>query len=90
MDIMQTLILKKCLFGGLHSLTVGGHSHRDALLEATFLALVSGHFVNDTFSLVLTGVGRVEIFLDGPPEETLRINVTPTQKCYRTNKSSSH
>lgn len=53
------------------TLTVGRHPHGDALLEATFLALVPGHFVDDALPLVLTGVGRVEILLDGPPEETL-------------------
>lgn len=52
-------------------LTVGCHSHCNALLEATFLALVSGHFVNDAFSLILTSVGWVEVLLDCPPEETL-------------------
>lgn len=52
-------------------LTVGCHSHRNALLEATFLALVSGHFVDDTFALVLTSIGWVEILLDCPSEETL-------------------
>lgn len=50
---------------------VGGHSHCDALLEAAFLALVAGHFVDDALPLVLTGVGRVEVLLDRPPEETL-------------------
>ena len=52
-------------------LTVGRHSHSDALLEATFLALVSGHFVDDAFPFVLTSVGWVEVLLDGSPEETL-------------------
>ena len=55
----------------LIKLTVGRHSHHNALLEATFLALVPGHFVDDTFPLVLAGIGRVEILLDRPPEETL-------------------
>lgn len=53
-------------------LTVGRHSHRNALLESTFLALVPRHSVDDAFPLVLTSVGRVQVLLDGPPEETLR------------------
>lgn len=53
-------------------LTVGGHPHGDALLEATFLALVPGHLVNCTLALVLAGVGGVEVLLDGPSEEPLR------------------
>lgn len=52
-------------------LTVSGHSHRNALLEATFLTLVPGHFVDDAFPLVLAGVGWVEILLNCPPEESL-------------------
>lgn len=53
-------------------LTVGGHSHRDALLEAAFLALVPGHFINHALALVLAGVGWVEVLLDGPSEEALQ------------------
>lgn len=55
----------------LRPLTVCCHSHCDALLEATFLALVPGHFVNNTFALVLTGIRWIEILLDCPPEESL-------------------
>lgn len=55
-------------------LTVGSHSYRYALLEATFLALVSGHLVDDTLPLVLAGVGWVEVFLNRPPEEPLQRN----------------
>lgn len=66
-------------------LTVGCHSHHNALLEATFLALVSCHFVDDTFPLVLAGVGRVEILLDRPPEETLEgKTVKRSERCYQT------
>lgn len=53
-------------------LTVGGHSHRDALLEAAFLALVPGHFINHALALVLARVGWVEVLLDGPSEEPLQ------------------
>lgn len=53
-------------------LTVGGHPHGDALVEATFLTLVPGHFVNHTLAVVLAGVGWVEVLLDGPSEEALR------------------
>lgn len=53
-------------------LTVSRHANRNALLEATFLALVSRHPVNDAFALVLTGVGGVQVLLDGPPEEPLQ------------------
>lgn len=59
----------------MQALTVGRHSHRNALLESTFLALVSGHSVDDTFPLVLTSVGRVEVLLDCPPEEPLKANI---------------
>lgn len=61
-------------------LTVGCHSHRNALLEATFLALVSGHFVDDTLPLVLTSIGWVEILLDCPPEETLESGQAQAQR----------
>ena len=54
------------------SLTVHGHAHGDALLEAAELALVAGDFVDDAAALILAGVGRVEVFLDGPAEEALR------------------
>lgn len=50
---------------------VGCHANCDALLEATFLALVPGYFVDYAFPLVLTCIGRVEILLDSTPEETL-------------------
>lgn len=56
------------------TLTVGCHSHRNALLESTFLALVSGHSVDDAFPLVFTSVGRVEVLLDCPSEEPLKAN----------------
>lgn len=52
-------------------LTVGRHAHRNALLESTFLALVSRHSVDDAFPLVLTSVGGIQVLLDGPPEEPL-------------------
>lgn len=61
-------------------LTVGCHSHHNALLEATFLALVPGHFVDDTFPLVLTSVGWVEVLLDGSPEEALESREACAQK----------
>lgn len=55
----------------LYQLTVHGHAHRDALLKAAQLTLVAGDLVNNAAALIFTGVRRVEVFLDGPPEETL-------------------
>lgn len=58
--------------GQAASLTVHGHAHCNALLEAAELTLVAGNLVDDAAAIVLTGVGRVEVLLDGPTEETLR------------------
>lgn len=57
--------------GHAASLTVHGHAHCDALLEAAELTLVAGNLVDDAAAIVLAGVGRVEVLLDGPTEETL-------------------
>ncbi len=54
------------------SLTIHGHAHGDALLEAAQLALVAGDLVDDAAAIVLTGVRGVEVLLDGAPEESLR------------------
>lgn len=53
------------------TLTVHGHAHCDALLEAAELTLVAGNLVDDAAAIVLTGVGGVEVLLNGPTEETL-------------------
>ena len=53
------------------TLTVHGHAHCDALLEAAQLALVAGDLVDDAAAIVLTGVGGVEVLLNCPPKETL-------------------
>lgn len=53
------------------TLTVHGHAHCNALLEAAQLTLVAGDLVDDAAAIVLTGVGRVEVLLYGPTEETL-------------------
>lgn len=45
-------------------LTVCRHANSDAFLEATFLALVAGDFVNDTLALVLARVCRVQVLLN--------------------------
>ena len=54
------------------TLTVHGHAHRDALLETTQLRLVACDLVDDAAAIVLAGVGRVEVLLDGATEETLK------------------
>lgn len=54
------------------TLTVHGHSHSNALLEAAQLTLVAGNLVNDAAAIVLTGVGGMEVLLNGPTEETLQ------------------
>lgn len=53
-------------------LTVHGHAHRDAFLKAAQLALVARDLVDDAATFIFTGVGRMEILLDGPTEKTLR------------------
>lgn len=53
------------------TLTVHGHAHCNALLEAAELTLVAGNLVDDAAAIVFTGVGRVEVLLYGPTEETL-------------------
>lgn len=53
------------------TLTVHGHAHCNALLEATELTLVAGNLVDDAAAIVLTGVGWVKVLLNGPTEETL-------------------
>lgn len=53
------------------TLTVHGHANCSALLEAAQLTLVAGDLVDDAAAIVLTGVGRVEILLYGPTEESL-------------------
>ncbi len=55
----------------MSSLTIHGHAHGDALLEAAQLALVTGDLVDDAAAIVLTGVRGVEVLLDGAPEESL-------------------
>lgn len=47
------------------------HANIDAFLKATFLALISRDFVYDTFSFIFTGIGWMEIFLNGSSKETL-------------------
>lgn len=69
-------------------LTVGRHAHRYALLESTFLALVSRHSVDDAFPLVLTSVGGVQVLLDGPPEEPLRADDGKAQRRTRGGEST--
>lgn len=53
------------------TLTVHGHAHCNTLLEAAELTLVAGNLVDDAAAIVLTGVGGVEVLLNGPTEETL-------------------
>lgn len=54
-----------------HPLTVHGHAHGDALLEATQLALVAGDLVDDTAAVIFAGVGGMEVLLDCAAKETL-------------------
>lgn len=56
------------------TLTVHGHAHCNALLEAAQLTLVAGDLVDDAAAVVLTGVGGVEVLLDGPAEEPLQVD----------------
>lgn len=55
----------------LQLLTVHGHAHGDALLEATELALVAGDLVNDTAAVIFAGVGGMEVLLDCAAKEAL-------------------
>lgn len=59
----------------MRALTVHGHAHSNALLEAAQLALVAGDLVDDAATIVLTGVGRVEVLLNGPTKKTLEVDV---------------
>lgn len=53
-------------------LTVHGHAHGDALLEAAQLALVARDLVDDAAAFVFARVGRVEVLLNRPAEKTLK------------------
>lgn len=55
----------------LQPLTVHGHAHGDALLEATELALVAGDLVDDTAAVIFAGVGGMEVLLDCAAKEAL-------------------
>lgn len=59
----------------MRALTVHGHAHSNALLEAAQLALVAGDLVDDAATIVLTGVGRVEVLLNGPTKKPLEVDV---------------
>lgn len=54
------------------TLTVHGHAHCNALLEAAELTLVAGDLVDNAAAIVLTGVGGVEVLLNCPTKETLQ------------------
>lgn len=58
-------------------LTICCHANVDAFFKATFLALISCNFVYDTLSFIFTGVGRMEIFLNGSSKETLHEKERP-------------
>lgn len=66
------------------SLTVHGHAHGDALLEAAQLALIAGDLVDDTAAVIFTGVGGMEILLDCAAKEALGVG---TGRWSRTNHS---
>lgn len=52
-------------------LTVHGHAHGNALLEAAQLALIAGDLVNDTAAVIFAGVGGMEVLLDCAAKEAL-------------------
>lgn len=56
-----------------HPLTVHGHAHSDALLEAAQLALIAGDLVNDTTAVIFARVGGVEVLLDCAAKEALEL-----------------
>lgn len=66
------------------TLTVHGHAHGDALLEAAQLTLVASDLVDDAAAIVLAGVGRVEVLLYGPTEETLQTQTATERLCGKT------
>lgn len=58
-------------------LTICCHANVDAFFKATFLALISCNFVYDTLSFIFTGIGWMEIFLNGSSKETLHEKERP-------------
>lgn len=66
------------------TLTVHGHAHSDALLEAAQLTLVASDLVDDAAAIILAGVGRVEVLLYGPTEETLQTQTATEMLCGKT------
>lgn len=52
-------------------LTICCHANKDAFFEATFLALISCYFVYHTFSFIFTGIGWMEVFLNGSSKKSL-------------------
>jgi len=53
-------------------LTICCHANKDTFFEATFLALISCYFVYHTFSFIFTGIGWMEVFLNGSSKKTLK------------------
>lgn len=53
-------------------LTVHGHAHGDALFKAAQLALVACDLIDDAATFIFTRVSWMEVFLNGPAEETLK------------------
>lgn len=64
------------------TLTLFGHSHGEALLQAAVLAAVPGDLVDDAVSVTVAGVHHV--FLHAAAEETLQRHTTdyPSQRKY--------
>lgn len=54
-------------------LTICCHANKDTFFEATFLALISCYFVYHTFSFIFTGIGWMEVFLNGSSEKSLSV-----------------
>lgn len=52
-------------------LTVHGHAHGNALLEAAQLALIAGDLVDDTAAVIFAGIGGMEVLLDCAAKEAL-------------------
>lgn len=64
-------ILPLILVDTVNILTVHCHAHSDTFLKAAELTLIPGDLVDDTTTIVLAGVGGVQVLLDSTPKEAL-------------------
>lgn len=67
----QTLKKNKIKKNQENILTICCHANKDTFFEATFLALISCYFVYHTFSFIFTGIGWMEVLLNGSSKKTL-------------------